>query len=93
MASEEILSEAFRYFKEYKQCNIEFSDSWKTKIGGAIDMRCKELDITEDEVIYQLIEDEVMYEFSSEIQAECFHRLAKFHGIDWRPSTHMSDVQ
>jgi len=85
MVSDELLKESFRFHKEYRNCDIEYTESWKNKISHAIEYRCKDPGITEDDIIYQLFEDEVMEEYRYLIQNESLKRLAKFYGIEWEP--------
>jgi hypothetical protein len=86
MASEELLKELFRYHTDYRKCNVEFTESWKHKISQAIEYRCKERNIKEDEVLFQLFEDEVMEEYSSIIRNETLKRYANFYDIKWEVS-------
>ena len=82
MISEETLSDVFRYFKEYKKLDIEYTDSWKLSARDGLEFRCADRNITEDEIIWNLFNDEIMEKYEPMIDREIIIELAKFYDVD-----------
>ena len=82
MISEETLLDVFRYFKECKNLDIVYNDSWKLSAKAGLEFRCKDRNIAEDEIMWQLISDDIMEKYEPIIDREIIIRLAEFYDVD-----------
>ena len=83
--SDKILEDVFRYFKEYKNLDIEYNESWKCATRAGLEYRCNNRNIDEDEIIWQLINDDIVERYKPIIERESLMLISKFYGIDWEP--------
>ncbi len=92
MASEEILKEVFRYSKEFLKLDVEFNDSWKEKISKTIDERCMDKNISEHQVLFDLIERKVRDRFSWDINKAIIIEYAKFYNVTLGEDFYNEDI-
>lgn len=82
MASLEMLNEFVRYYRDYRNINVELISDWHTKINNFIDDQCKEFNINEDELLVKTICDNIREKYEAIIIREEFDTMCSFFKVD-----------